>query len=72
MRFEMWQMVEIKKALSVFCNNNGLELDDEMALRAADDLLKIAQQGVEGSDMMLSSLKDIPRAPRNRQPTGSG
>jgi hypothetical protein len=59
MPIEVWQIAEVKKALRVFCNDHDLKPDDELVLQAADDLLKIAQEGADSSELMLRKLKNL-------------
>ncbi|WP_281408629.1 hypothetical protein [Rhizobium tropici] len=42
MSFGLWRFREAKRALTIFCEDNNLDLDDDVAIRAAQQLLQVA------------------------------
>jgi len=57
MTLGLWEIREIKQALIAFCEENELELDDQNALMAAQQLLRFAQQRSATSEQLLSQLR---------------
>lgn len=57
MTLGLWEIREIKQALLVFCKENELELDDQNALMAAQQLLRFAQQRSATSEQLLRQLR---------------
>lgn len=57
MTLGLWEIREIKQALIAFCEENELELDDQNALMAAQQLLRFAQQRSASSEQLLSQLR---------------
>lgn len=57
MTLGLWEIREIKQALITFCEENELELDDQNALMAAQQLLRFAQQQSATSEQLLSQLR---------------
>jgi hypothetical protein len=57
MTLGLWEIREIKQALIAFCEENELELDDQNALMAAQQLLRFAQQQSATSEQLLSQLR---------------
>lgn len=57
MQIGLWELRELKRALATFCDDNKLELGDEIALKAAQQLLQFAQQGAQSSDQLLRQLR---------------
>lgn len=57
MQIGLWELRELKKALTSFCEDNGLELGDEAALKAAHQLLQLAQQQSLSADRLLRQLR---------------
>jgi hypothetical protein len=51
------QLREVKRALTTFCDDNNLRLNDEDALKAAHELLRYAQQSAVTSDQLLHHLR---------------
>lgn len=51
------QLREVKLALTTFCDDNNLRLDDEDALKAAHELLRYARQRAATSDQLLHHLR---------------
>ncbi|MCX8279312.1 hypothetical protein OSJ77_03865 [Phyllobacterium sp. 0TCS1.6C] len=72
MQIGLWELRELKKALTSFCEDNGLELGDEAALRAAHQLLQLAQQQSLSADRLLRQLRTQNAGPtvevRSQQP----
>ncbi|MES5048260.1 hypothetical protein ABVB72_23695 [Rhizobium nepotum] len=57
MTLGLWEIREIKQALITFCRENELELDDQSALTAAQQLLRFAQQRSATSEQLLRQLR---------------
>lgn len=57
MTLGLWEIREIKQALIAFCEENELELEDQNALMAAQQLLRFAQQQSATSEQLLSQLR---------------
>ncbi|WP_064681370.1 hypothetical protein [Rhizobium bangladeshense] len=58
MSLGLWQLREAKRALTIFCEDNNLSLNDEAALKAAQQLLQVAQQRSGTSDQLLRHLRN--------------
>lgn len=58
MSIELWQLREVKRALITYCNDNQLDLGDEIALEAANRLLRFAREPSVNSDRLLRRLRD--------------
>lgn len=57
MTLGLWEIREIKQALVIFCKENELELDDQNALTAAQQLMRFAQQRSATSEQLLRQLR---------------
>ncbi|UXT84573.1 hypothetical protein [Agrobacterium tumefaciens] len=57
MTLGLWEIREIKQALVIFCKENELELDDQNALTAAQQLMRFAQQRPATSEQLLRQLR---------------
>lgn len=67
MSLGLWQLREAKRALTIFCEDNNLAFNDDVALRAAHELLRIAQQRPGTTQQLLRHLEEDTASRSKRQ-----
>ncbi|MBX5056443.1 hypothetical protein HJB61_27795 [Rhizobium lentis] len=67
MSLGLWQLREAKRALTIFCDDNNLSLNDDVALRAAQQLLQLAQERSGTSEQLLRHLQEHTESGSKRQ-----
>ncbi|MBX4958284.1 hypothetical protein [Rhizobium lentis] len=67
MSLGLWQLREAKRALTIFCDDNNLNLNDDVALRAAQQLLQLAQERSGTSEQLLRHLQEHTDSGSKRQ-----
>ncbi|MBX5010415.1 hypothetical protein [Rhizobium lentis] len=67
MSLGLWQLREAKRALTIFCDDNNLNLNDDVALRAAQQLLQLAQERSGTSEQLLRHLQEHTESGSKRQ-----